>query len=68
MPDDESEPIYCLVDESGNGKIDNVLFDTDRDGNVDYSLIDVSGNGEPDLVGYYRNGEDEPYKIEKYSG
>jgi len=67
-PDDQNEPAFASLDNSGNGRIDTMLFDADRDGNIDYSLIDVSDNGKPDLVGYYRDGEEEPYKMEKYSG
>ena len=64
-PDDPNKPAYVSLDASEDGQIDTLLIDADRDGNVDFSLIDVSGNGEPDLKGHYRNGENEPYWMEK---
>ena len=64
-PDDPNKPAYVSMDKSENGKIDTLLVDADRDGDIDYSLVDVSGNGEPDLKGHFRDGEDEPYWIEK---
>lgn len=66
-PDDKSKGVYFEIDSTGDGDVDTVLFDEDRDGNVDYSVMDADGDGEPDLIGYYRNGESKPYKIERAS-
>ena len=66
-PDDKTQGAYLEMDSTGDGKVDTVLYDEDRDGNVDYSAMDVDGDGEADLVGYYRNGEDKPYKVERAS-
>jgi S1-C subfamily serine protease len=67
-PDDPNEATFFSLDSSGDGMIDTLLIDENRDGNIEYSLHDVTGNGEPDLVGHYRDGEDEPYKVEKIPG
>lgn len=53
-------------DEDGNGKFDLIYIDDDRDGNIDRSLHDVDGDGKSDLMGYHRNGEVQPYRLEPY--
>ena len=65
IPDDASEPIETHLDTNGDGKIDFVLVDENRDGNLDFQMADTNGDGEPDIVGYYRNGEDTPYRYER---
>jgi hypothetical protein len=67
FPDDPSLPQVLIADTNGDGKIDTGFYDSDRDGNLDYMLVDTNGSGEPDMIGYYRVGEDEPYRWEKYS-
>ena len=64
-PNDPKEPIMLSVDSQGTGKVDGVYFDVDRDGKWDLSYYDVEGNGNFGLVGYHRNGEMKPYKIER---
>ena len=66
FPDDQSKPSTFSIDSTGNGKIDTVYGDTDRDGNIDISFYDTTDSGEPDMVGYHKNGNPEPYKMEKY--
>lgn len=67
VPDDESEAAYVVSDTDGDGKIDTAIYDIDRDGNPDYTLVDSSSNGSPDMIGYFRPGDDEPYKWEEYT-
>lgn len=67
IPDDQSLPHFLVADTDGDGKPDTGFYDSDRDGNVDYMLVDTNGSGEPDMIGYYRIGEDEPYRWEEYS-
>jgi S1-C subfamily serine protease len=65
VPDDARQPIVSLMDTTGNGQIDLILFDDNRDGNFDRSIIDTNGDGSPDLQGFYRNGETEPYRVQR---
>lgn len=64
-PDDKGEPNLYLYDMDGNGEVDEVYVDDGRDGTFDYSLHDIDADGKADLRGYYRKGEDEPYRYEK---
>jgi hypothetical protein len=63
-PDDLSRPVGVLVDTNSDGKIDTILLDNDRDGDFERSLVDTNDDGKPDLVGYFRPGESEPYRFE----
>jgi S1-C subfamily serine protease len=68
FPDDRSQPAALLLDTKHKGKIDSILFYKDRKSeHPDYALYDTTGAGKPDLIGYFHNNEDEPYRIEKYS-
>ena len=67
VPDDENQPLRLEADTSGNGKIDTVIFDQDRDGAWDYSMYDYSGNGEVDLIGCHSNGMVDPTSLHLYN-
>jgi S1-C subfamily serine protease len=67
-PDDSSKPIGILVDADDDGKTDTMLLDEGRDGSIDRSLHDTNADGKADLVSFYRNGEKEPYRIERTGG
>jgi S1-C subfamily serine protease len=64
-PDDPREAVRMLYDGDGDGKIDSILYDDDRDGNIDGGLYDTDADGKPDVRGYFRNGENEPYRMER---
>jgi S1-C subfamily serine protease len=64
-PDDQKEGVSYFSDEDENGKIDTIIHDGDRDGNFDFALYDTDGDGESDVRGDYKNGEDEPYRLER---
>jgi S1-C subfamily serine protease len=67
-PDDKSQPAAVLLDTKHKGKVDTILFYKDRNSeHPDYALYDTTGAGKPDLIGYFHNNEDEPYRVEKYS-
>jgi hypothetical protein len=68
VPDDRSAPMLLAIDGDGNGTIDVVLVDENRDGEPENSLHDTDGDGEPELVGYFKEGADEPYRYEPYVG
>jgi hypothetical protein len=65
VPDDKSEPVTTAVDTDRDGKPDLVLVDVDRDGNTDYEAVDSDRDGKVDLLGYYRDGENRPYRYER---
>lgn len=65
-PDDEAEPAFVVVDEDGDGAADTILYDEDRDGNPETALYDTDDVPGPDLIGFFREGEDEPYRWERY--
>jgi S1-C subfamily serine protease len=65
IPANKKKPIMFLSDDDGDGKIDTALFDDGRDGNLDFGFYDTDGDGKHDVVGYFHNGEDEPYMLEK---
>lgn len=65
FPFDRREPITYVADEDGDGKLDTVLVDVDQDGSLDYGLFDTDADGKPDTEGFYRPGEDKPYRYEK---
>jgi S1-C subfamily serine protease len=68
FPDDQSQPVVVLLDTKHKGKVDTILFYKDRNSDhPDYALYDTTGAGKPDLIGYFHNNEDEPYRVEKYS-
>jgi hypothetical protein len=65
VPDDPSKSIMLFIE--GKGADPNVLLiDTDRDGQWDISLYDIDKDGKPDMIGYHRNGELKPYRLEPY--
>jgi S1-C subfamily serine protease len=66
LPDDPKAPGVVLLDTRHTGKADTVIYSKDRV-HPDYAYYDTTGSGKPDLVGYYHNHEDEPYRVEKYS-
>ena len=66
VPDDSGKPITLFIE--GKGADPNVLLiDTDRDGTWDISLYDIDKDGKPDMIGYHRNGELKPYRLEPYA-
>lgn len=65
IPDKKSEPYTFTLDGDGDGKFDTVIIDEGRDGNYDLALYDTDGDGKPDMQGEFRNGETEPYRMEK---
>jgi len=68
FPDDQSQPVVVLLDTKHKGKVDTILFYKDRNSDhPDYALYDTTGTGTPDLIGYFHNNEDQPYRVEKYS-
>jgi S1-C subfamily serine protease len=67
-PADKREPLRVLYDDDGDGRYDTLILDADRDGNPDMALYDTDGDGKPDLRGDYRNGEDAPFRYERYKG
>jgi hypothetical protein len=67
VPDDAKEPQFYVIDNDGNGKADEVLLDRDRDGAAEFSAYDTDEDGKWDLVGYYRPGEDDPYRYARLS-
>ena len=68
FPDDKRKPWMTEIDTDNDGKIDTVLFDDDHDGHPEDALYDTDGDGKPDLQGFYRRGEDEPYRWQKTTG
>lgn len=67
-PDDKAEPEFLYFDEDGDGVVDTMLLDVDRDGKIDESMHDTDNDGLPDMQGFYRNGENEPYRYERMKG
>lgn len=65
VPDSKRDPVVVLLDDDGDGKIDTLIFDDGHDGKPDDALYDTDGNGKPDMRGFYRKGEDEPFRYEK---
>lgn len=65
MPESRRDPITVWVDEDGDGKLDTMLFDDNHDGKPESALYDTDANGKPDMRGFFRKGEDEPYRWEK---
>ena len=65
IPDSKKKPIAYFSDEDGDGKIDTSLFDEDHDGDLDFAFYDTDANGKQDVLGYFHNGEDKPYRLEK---
>lgn len=66
VPDDSSKPFIILVDENGDGEVDTWLIDVGRDGEIEKAIYDSDDDGEPDMVGYFRSGEQEPYRFEPF--
>lgn len=65
VPDSKRYPIILFADSDGDGKYDTMLIDDGHDRDWDQALYDTDADGEPDLKGFYRDGEDEPYRMEK---
>jgi len=65
IPDDASEGVSLLIDTNEDGKADYSLVDSDRDGQIDLEFSDTDFDGKLDLIGYYRKGEDKPYRYER---
>jgi len=65
IPDSKKIPITYAADSDGDGKIDTILVDVGHDGQLDLATYDTDGDGKYDVEGFYRKGEDEPYRLEK---
>jgi hypothetical protein len=65
VPDDEKEPIEVYIDDNGDGEVDTIMFDIGRDDTFDVMLFDTDHNGKFDARSFYRDGEDEPYRVER---
>ncbi|MFN4175971.1 S1C family serine protease [Phenylobacterium sp.] len=65
IPDSRRQPMTVWVDEDGDGKLDAMYFDDGQDGTFDTALYDTDADGKPDTRGFFRKGEDEPYRWEK---
>ncbi len=65
-PDDQSKSISLQIDSKDTGRIDIVVYDTNRDGKWDISYHDVDGDGKPDLVGYHPDGNVKASRFETY--
>lgn len=63
-PDSVSEPQYISLDTNGDGSVDAILVDENRDERIDYSFWDVDWDGKPDMRGYHPSGEWEPDRVE----
>lgn len=67
VPDDKSQPLTISYDSQGTGRVDTVFVDQDRDGLIDYAFFDTDGDySHPEVIAYYKNGEAQPYKYERY--
>jgi S1-C subfamily serine protease len=64
-PDSRRHPLTLWRDEDGDGKFDAMYFDEGQDGSFETALYDTDGDGKPDTRGFFRKGEDEPYRWEK---
>jgi S1-C subfamily serine protease len=67
-PDEESKPMLLLFDSKHKGRIDIVMVCPKRDGYPTYALYDTTGSGKASMIGYFRNHEFKPYKMEPYTG
>jgi S1-C subfamily serine protease len=67
-PDDESKPMLLLFDSKNKGRIDIVMVCPKRDGYPTVAFYDTTGSGKPSMIGYFRNHEFKPYKVEPYTG
>ncbi len=65
VPFDRREAITYLADSDGDGKFDTVMIDEGQDDQLDLAMYDTDKDGELDLEGYFRPGENEPYRYEK---
>jgi S1-C subfamily serine protease len=65
IPDDKREPIEIYFDDNGDGEIDIVMYDVGRDDDLDAMLLDTDYNGKFDTRTYHRDGEEEPYRVER---
>jgi hypothetical protein len=68
IPDDKREPVLMLYDDDRDGNIETVLYDTNWDGAPDRGVYDTNGDGKPDLEGRFRKGESEPYRYDRIKG
>ena len=64
QPDDLGRAAHLAINFDGDDQMDVVLFDVTRNGYVDYSSFDVNDDGRPDLIGYHKDKQAIPYKIE----
>jgi S1-C subfamily serine protease len=65
MPDDKKGAVLLMTDENEDGKADVIYADEDRDGDFEFSLHDTDYDGEPDVRGVFRDGEEDPYRMER---
>ena len=65
VPASKRHPTTVWVDDDGDGKLDTMYFDEGHDGSFESALYDTDGDGKPDVRGFFRKGEDEPYRWEK---
>ena len=66
VPDDQDDFLYIFMDTNGDGMVDYVAIDLERDEIWDMSFIDVNFDGETDVVGCLSDGEFEPKKLLPY--
>lgn len=64
-PDNRKKPVEMAVDSDQNGKIDQILYDADRNDDFEVAEFDSDEDGVFDIRGYYKPGEDEPYRMER---
>jgi S1-C subfamily serine protease len=67
IPASKKDPVSYASDEDGDGKLDTVIYDFDHDTQPDAGVYDTDADGKPDMRGFYRKGEDEPFRVEKIS-
>lgn len=67
LVDDPKEPLFTLIDNDGNGIVDEMMVDVERDGQFEFSAYDTDEDRKMDLIGYYRPGEDDPYRYARLS-
>jgi len=65
-PDDQSKPVLIMIDSKHKGSTDILMVCPNRDGYPTYALYDTTGSGKPNMIGYFRNHEFEPYRMDPY--
>ena len=68
VPDDQSQPIYMLVDTTESGRPNGIIFSLHRDGKWNISYWDTTGSGKWNVVGYHPDGELVPTSYGPYRG